>query len=296
MLKRSNNAFISALEMEIKREERIRDNAESVLRKSPSGYLSVKHRKSGDSFYRVVLDKRGDTHFKKEMNISDDWHLIWSLFEKKVQDILFKRTNDNLRHLHTLQKRLKSVNVEDIIREQAESYGTVFYQNRMQHLTQWLKEDYEKAPFDPSQHTRVTDCGILVRSKSEQLLVNTLYAYGIPFRYEEQYHYRIGNIGKIYPDITILLPNGDEIIWEHLGMLSKPGYCSDTADKLNIFQMNGLILNKNLILTMDDHKMNFGSDVINDTIKKHILPHFEGIDLMALKLHQKSHQSLRQPQ
>lgn len=268
--------FENALEMEIRREEKILQNAESILAESPKGYLIVKRRKSGNSYYQVVTDRKGKQVFKKEINVSDNWQMVWDLFEKKIQNIMVKHTRKNIAVLNRLKNEFMTVSLETIVREQAHSYGEAFYQNRKNGLNRRIHEDFEKAPFDLQKHTHETDCGIFVRSKSEQLLANALYAYGIPFHYEERYHYKIGNIGKIYPDFTILLPDGSVIIWEHFGMLDNPSYCSRTAEKLNIYQMNGLILCKNLIITMDDYHHNFGSDVINDTIKKFILPYFKG--------------------
>lgn len=269
--------------MEIKREQRIKANAENFLKGAPKGFLSTKQRKHKLSYYQIIADRRGGKLYRKQVNITGDWNLIWQLFEKRVQKVVIRRTSSNLMWLHKIQKELLPVNAEEIVKEQAESYGEAFYQNRENRLKHKIKTEYEKAPFDPERHTRVTDCGILVSSKSEQVLANTLYAYGIPFHYEERFHYKHGSIGKVYPDFTILLPDGTVIIWEHLGMLDKLQYCSRTVDKLNIYQLNGLVLNKNLIITMDDNKMNFGSDVINDVIQKFILPHFEGIDLKGLR-------------
>lgn len=119
-----------------------------------------------------------------------------------------------------------------------------------------------------------------MRSKSEQIIANALYSYGIPFHYEEEFIYQIGNIGKVYPDFTILLPNGKTIIWEHLGLLSQESYCQRTAEKLNIYQMNGYNLGKNLILTMDDNRQNISSTVIHQIIRTRILVHFEGVQLI----------------
>lgn len=44
------------------------------------------------------------------------------------------------------------------------------------------------------------------------------------------------------------------ILWEHVGSLSDNDYCLRSTKKLNIFQLNGLVLGTTLILTMDDNK------------------------------------------
>ncbi|WP_251614160.1 hypothetical protein [Senimuribacter intestinalis] len=173
-----------------------------------------------------------------------------------------------------MRRYYKAVDINDILRQLPETYCEIIKLREKKTLEARLNQPYKKAPFNALSHKHETDYGELVRSKSEQLIANALYAYGIPFHYEEIFVYRKGVGSVIYPDFTILLPDGNVIIWEHLGLLSDLGYCQRTAEKLNIYQQNGYTIGKNLILTMDDSNQNVSSVLINHIIETQILPHF----------------------
>ncbi len=70
-----------------------------------------------------------------------------------------------------------------------------------------------------------TEGGDLVRSKSELVIADKLYARGIDYAYEQP---RVLEEGRVrYPDFTIAdHARGVTFYWEHLGMLDDPGYRS----------------------------------------------------------------------
>jgi hypothetical protein len=131
--------------------------------------------------------------------------------------------------------------------------------------------DYPKAPFDPRFHVHETECGEFVRSKSEQIILNAL-TLCIEFvtHYEEEFLYSVGvdGLGRVYPDFTIILPNGKRIIWEHFGRLDDPNYCRRNALKLCLYQRNGYVLGDNLIITMDDNQGNISSALVAQAIQQ----------------------------
>ena len=68
-----------------------------------------------------------------------------------------------------------------------------------------------------------TERGDLVRSKSELVIADKLYARGIDYAYEQPLVLSNGRIR--YPDFTIAdHARGVTFYWEHLGMLDDPGY------------------------------------------------------------------------
>ncbi len=68
-----------------------------------------------------------------------------------------------------------------------------------------------------------TERGGLVRSKSELVIADKLYARGIDYSYEDRLVLPDGKTR--YPDFTIADPaSGVTFYWEHLGMLGNPGY------------------------------------------------------------------------
>jgi len=71
-----------------------------------------------------------------------------------------------------------------------------------------------------------TEKGHLVRSKSELVIANMLYQYGIEYDYERVCEGTI-EPGRMRPDFSFVAHDGELILWEHLGMLDRPDYNGD---------------------------------------------------------------------
>ncbi len=266
--------FFQLIEQEIRREEQLLKQWNSKLESAPKGYISARKRKFITSYYWNREEGRGENKKQVQKNITDNKGFVLQLVEKQLAKKISQRCESNLRFLRKLRRYYKAVDINDILRQLPETYCEIIKLREKKTLEARLNQPYKKAPFNSLSHKHETDYGELVRSKSEQLIANALYAYGIPFHYEEIFVYRKGVGSVIYPDFTILLPDGNVIIWEHLGLLSDLGYCQRTAEKLNIYQQNGYTIGKNLILTMDDSNQNVSSVLINHIIETQILPHF----------------------
>lgn len=271
--------FMEDLDLEIKRETGMLERLTVSLASAPKGFLNIKERKQGRSYYQEIDVQRGGRRYRKQININNDNRTIVLLMQKKFQKVQLSHCQQNLRYLMKVKENYLTLEIDEISADMSAKYQSVLKQRKEKLIREKMTAPYPKCPYDARYHIHETDYGELVRSKSEQILANSLYAYGIPFHYEEQFIYAIGEGGDIFPDFTILLPDGSIIIWEHFGILSKKDYCLRSAKKLNIFQLNGLVLGANLILTMDDNKGNFSSGIINRIIKEQLLPYYDGIDL-----------------
>jgi hypothetical protein len=79
--------------------------------------------------------------------------------------------------------------------------------------------------------------GVLVRSKNEVIVASILENL-VPDRWSYEQPLTIDGVTK-YPDFTIGTASGNEIIWEHLGMMSNPKYAADWAAKKAWYVANG---------------------------------------------------------
>ena len=79
--------------------------------------------------------------------------------------------------------------------------------------------------------------GVLVRSKNEVIVASILQSLA-PGRWSYERPLTIDGITK-YPDFTIETPMGDEIVWEHLGMMNNPKYAADWEAKKTWYLTNG---------------------------------------------------------
>ena len=82
--------------------------------------------------------------------------------------------------------------------------------------------------------------GIAVRSKSEVIIADLLYAKEIEFQYERAL--RVADGSWRSPDFTIEDDTtGITIYWEHLGMLQRPSYRRKWEQKLAWYKRNGIL-------------------------------------------------------
>lgn len=82
--------------------------------------------------------------------------------------------------------------------------------------------------------------GVAVRSKSEVIIADLLFAKGIDFQYERPLVAADGSWRS--PDFTIEDDTaGTTIYWEHLGMLHRPAYRQKWERKLGWYRANGVL-------------------------------------------------------
>lgn len=82
---------------------------------------------------------------------------------------------------------------------------------------------------------------VLVRSKSEVIVADTLTRLGISYEYEKKLLNKKDNPKDFrLPDFTVSY-EGDTFYWEHLGMLSVPSYREQWDRKKEWYQKNGYL-------------------------------------------------------
>lgn len=149
-------------------------------------------------------------------------------------------------------------------------YLSTDYQSTDELTAQWLSEAYKSnSDYFPLELKHKTYAGVMVRSKSERTIANTLFRYGIPFRYECEL---VLNGRPIYPDFTILSPvTGKIIYWEHFGVMDKASYREKARHKLEIYEENGIIPSINLITTYETADTPIDCAYIDTLIHFHFL-------------------------
>ncbi|MBR2548020.1 MAG: hypothetical protein IKF07_07520 [Eubacterium sp.] len=127
----------------------------------------------------------------------------------------------------------------------------------MEDLRKWASADYVKNQKPFQGPVILAKDGTRVRSKSECIIYNLLLDAGIPFRYDPVLKFRRKNAHGEYveyvesPDFQIMCPDGSFILIEHAGLLNNPQYAVDLATKLQIYQLNGYFLGRDLFITSD---------------------------------------------
>ena len=113
-----------------------------------------------------------------------------------------------------------------------------------------VRADAAALPFAEHLVHRTTK-GVLVRSKSELVIANHLESIGLDYHYERPLVGE-GTGGRRWPDFTFVDDAGDVVVWEHLGMLDRPGYRAAWERKKVWYEVNGFAEGLDLFTTADE--------------------------------------------
>jgi hypothetical protein len=112
-----------------------------------------------------------------------------------------------------------------------------------------IRDDADDVPY--AEHlVHRTIRGELVRSKSELVIANYLHSIGLPYMYERELPGTVDE-DRLRPDFSFIDDAGDVILWEHLGMLDRPGYAEGWDWKRAWYARNGYEVGKNLFTTSE---------------------------------------------
>jgi hypothetical protein len=76
----------------------------------------------------------------------------------------------------------------------------------------------------------------------------------------------------VYPDFTVLnVRTRKEFYWEHLGMMDQPDYCKNALSKVEIYEKNGLMPGKELLLTHETKGHPIQTGIVENMIKSFLL-------------------------
>lgn len=204
-----------------------------------SKYIKKKEREYAERLARKKFEKFQLEEQKQELRVLNDYIASLEKIPRKSQQLLGDR-----RYIELLQHWGKK------------SAGR--YQ-------EWMFGKYEKNRNHLENLIHVTKSGYVVRSKSEMIIADALYANNIPFRYECELS--LGEM-TLYPDFTIINPVTEEIVyWEHFGMMDVPSYINTCFNKLNIYAQNGIIPTISLIATYETEHIPLNSARVEAVIE-----------------------------
>lgn len=134
--------------------------------------------------------------------------------------------------------------------------------------------EYEGKVFDKENITEFyTIKGERVRSKSEKIIADELYRYGIPYKYEMPLE--LENWNKkvvVYPDFTAMnCRTGRRWIIEHFGMMDKSSYYESAMYKLDTYEKNNLLLGERLILFHETSTSPLNVNVVRKYIELYLV-------------------------
>ena len=251
---------------------------ENLLAELPEGTLSFgRNISKGKPYYKWYISENRDGRRAKKFYLRREQRALARKLARK--SLLLARLRDIDHELNALSaylskhstanfwnKLVRAPGIRELISEedyQGEKFGTPPEMEEM--LRQWANEDYETNPAFPEQKNVPTDAGIMVRSKSEAIIVMFLTMFHIPFRYECKL---VVGGHTFYPDFTIRHPiTGEIFYWEHVGRLDLSDYRMDYLSKLRIYMNNNIFPDANLILTYESESHPLDSSIVMDKLK-----------------------------
>ncbi len=135
-----------------------------------------------------------------------------------------------------------------------------------EYVKRWQRVEYQGKPFAEEVGSIITERGERVRSKSEKIIADKLYAMAIPYRYECPITLA-GGI-RVYPDFTMLkMPERKEVYLEHFGLLDEESYLESTLRKLNSYSENGIFLGDNLLVTYETSRHPLSTKMLEGVLR-----------------------------
>ena len=245
---------------------KIKPKLEKSLKKNEEieGYLVISNSHGRQQYYHVDSEK------KKHYISTKNNKLISSLAQKSYDQMLLKELHKQETQIKKALSLLPSQNISTIYENldpRRKSLVTPHFLTDEQYVERWLSVKYEGKPGYDDDLKYTTDRGEKVRSKSEKIIADKLYALGIPYRYEYPVH--IKGYGTVYIDFVILdVKSRKEIYYEHFGKMDDPEYINRNLPKLQSYPQNNIVFGKNFIATFESTKHPFDINTLEIMLKE----------------------------
>ena len=245
---------------------------QAYLKNAPQGILHIKKNKDSSYYYcrSSQKDSTGKYLGKKDKT------LILALAQKKLdlqllesyqnQKEIILRTIKDLEKQKTQQNMLEGL-PENLQQQLQPHLASINNAKNATYIKRWKEMKYEKMRIENPLIKTLR--GEFVRSKSEAMIADRLYAHNIPYRYECP----IMTDGVQYcPDFTILnIHTLKTYYWEHCGMMDDKTYVSNLLYKVDNYAAGGHTIGQDLILTFEAGGKPISIVTVEATIKNCLL-------------------------
>ena len=229
----------------------------------------------GRFHYRKKTDSAKYRYIKQ-----NDRALLRAISVQKYRIIKAKILRSNIQVLKSVLSKISDYDEESILSKMPNAWRAAV---DFLHNTAPPEEVIQSEnPKHREKLTKTAFDGLKLRSKNELDIYHVLKNYDLNVRYEKALVLKervvmpngeiIENEVTVYPDFTILLPDGFKIYWEVCGLYDKPSYRSTQFNKFNLYYDNGIYPPYNLIVTMESDDKPINMVLIRRIIEAEILP------------------------
>lgn len=237
---------------------------EKKIKRLPEGSIHVDQRKNTAYYHRYDAES-GEKYIRKT-----DKSTITSYLQKDYLIRVMcaaKTEHEALMKMMELYPEILAEDVYDQLPVSRKQFATPIVLGDGEYARQWLGKPFTHKGFPSDAPVYTTIRGERVRSKSEMIIADRLWANGIPYKYECPL--RIGNT-IIHPDFTILRMSDRQILYhEHCGMMDNDQYREDMVDRVNEYNLAGIFLGDKLFLSFESSGIPLDARIIDNLIKTH---------------------------
>lgn len=240
------------------------DALEKKIKSFPEGSIKVKKTDYG-VYYCLKLADKTDRHLTYEDN-----DLIKQLIQKSYLKEALTAARKEKHALGKIVNNYPKQTLEDIystLSDERKEYASPIIPGDAESANKWLATPNFGRNLISIETEFYTLNGEHVRSKSEVIIADRLYAKGIPYKYECPL--QIGN-RIIHPDFTILRLSDRKIIYhEHCGMMDDPNYAKDMVNRINLYSTADIYLGDRLFFTLESSETPLDIRLLDELIEKH---------------------------
>lgn len=237
---------------------------EKKLRNSPKGNLCISKSHKSIQYH---LAEEGNPHKKMYLNKKKLSTAI-SLAQRDYNKNLLAEIKKNILTMNTFIKTYtpqKLINCYTNLPQGRKKLVTPFFISDEEYAQNWQKKEYEHKKEAPEGNL-LSFKNEPMRSKSEVIIANLLKEKNIPYHYEYPVHMKNG--ATFHVDFLCLnTRTRQEFYWEHCGRMDDPDYTSSMTRRISEYSRTGIILGKNLIITMETEQSPLDIKEVERTIK-----------------------------
>lgn len=257
----------SMLRQEQERMENIIQIAKTRLVDVPEGTLRVSKSNNYVQYYHCAEGhKKGKYISKKEEGLAQK--LAQKSYDEKVLRVAQKRLNQ----IQKIVKDYEDDEIEKIYYEMHKDKKALIQTIEPtweEKMNRWKAEEYQGKAFSGDVPVILTERGERVRSKSEKIMADYFNRNNLNYKYECPLYLK--GLGIVYPDFTFLSrKNGEEIYWEHNGMVDNPVYARNMVRKIQGYENNGIFVGEKLILTYETEQSVLNTEKIAQMVKRYL--------------------------
>lgn len=260
------------LREEVKQLKKIEAEAGKRLKTAPKGHLRIMKKGNSVEYYYKNSDEGGSSNGRYMRK--SEFALAKAIAQKDYDVQVVKYAKERIKAIDIFLRKYKETSLKALF------YKTNQYRRALvtaqvisdeEYIRKWQMIEYKGKTFAEDAQEIITERGERVRSKSEKIIADKLYALGIPYRYE--YPLVLDGDMKMYPDFTILkMPEREEVYLEHFGLMDDSNYVDTVMYKLSTYQKNEIYLGVHLFVTFETGKNPLNTRALDKQLRKLFLP------------------------